>query len=245
MKDRIRYIIAVALGVLAIPGLALASNAALSSSADDAADTTTTSTSVVASEIAAEDLVRACGAEGRYLVDLEAAGAINQVQQAALDALRPLCDDASLPLPGRLTVGAEPTIVATAPAVGTTNQPAATSTATSGSDFESALGARERALVAIQAATDAGGNVDTINTAISLVGDGDFAYDSGEFANAVVLYEQAESLANDAALDPQPTAYYDDDDDHEDEDHEDHEDEDHEDEEEDEEDEDHEDEDDD
>ncbi|MBT8213414.1 MAG: hypothetical protein KJN71_09735, partial [Acidimicrobiia bacterium] len=63
MKDRIRYIIAVALGVLAIPGLALASNAALSSSADDAADTTTTSTSVVASEIAAEDLVRACGAE--------------------------------------------------------------------------------------------------------------------------------------------------------------------------------------
>lgn len=45
------------------------------------------------------DIEAACGPEGMILVDLEAAGAITDVQQAALDALRPLCEQQGLALP--------------------------------------------------------------------------------------------------------------------------------------------------
>ncbi|NNK92613.1 MAG: hypothetical protein HKO87_09290 [Acidimicrobiia bacterium] len=221
MKDRIRYIVAVALGVLAIPGLALASNAALSTSPDDST-TTTTSATAAASGIAAEDLVRACGVEGRYLVDLEATGTIDSVQQAALDALRPICDEASLPLPA--VVVSDSGLVATAPVApvsqaGTT----ATTTTTPSTDYGDALAAREQALIAIQAATDAGGNVDKINAAISLVAEGDAAYETANFDDAEYLYEQAEELADAAAM--EPTGYHDEDEDDHDEDEDDHDDE--------------------
>lgn len=45
------------------------------------------------------DLQVACGAEGMQLVSLEEQGTINDVQQAALDALRGLCEQEGLALP--------------------------------------------------------------------------------------------------------------------------------------------------
>lgn len=45
------------------------------------------------------DLRSACGPAGLALVELEIAGKIDSFQQAALDALRPICSDAGIPLP--------------------------------------------------------------------------------------------------------------------------------------------------
>jgi hypothetical protein len=44
------------------------------------------------------ELARACGRDGRKLVALEGSGEISDVQQAALDALRPICNEAGKPL---------------------------------------------------------------------------------------------------------------------------------------------------
>lgn len=45
------------------------------------------------------DLQSACGPAGLALVEREIAGTIDAFQQAALDALRPICSDAGIPLP--------------------------------------------------------------------------------------------------------------------------------------------------
>ena len=47
----------------------------------------------------AADLLAACGTEGRSLVAGEAAGELSDVEQAALEALRPICADAGVALP--------------------------------------------------------------------------------------------------------------------------------------------------
>jgi hypothetical protein len=47
------------------------------------------------------DLTAACGPAGMELVALEQVGAISAVQQAALDALRGICEQEGIPLPGR------------------------------------------------------------------------------------------------------------------------------------------------
>lgn len=227
MKDRIRYVLAIAAGVLAIPGLALASNAALSSAPDDT--TTTTTIGVDQAALEAQDLLRACGAEGRYLVDLEATGMIDAVQQAALDALRPICEEVSLPLPVS-PVATVPAAISAAPASPGTGTPSAATTSAD-PDFAAALAARERAIEAIERATDAGGDVDMINSAIDRVSAGDIAYDLGDYDDAEEQYVIAEGLALTAEATPQQTAYHDDDedDDHEDDDHDEDEDDDHED----------------
>jgi hypothetical protein len=94
-------------GVLAIPALALASSALFGSTepsataADTAVETVArqgqapTTTAVTAS---ARDLRRACGRDGRTLVEAEADGTISAVEQAALDALRPICAAEDRPL---------------------------------------------------------------------------------------------------------------------------------------------------
>jgi hypothetical protein len=108
MSDRIKYGLAIMAGLLAIPGLAFAANTALTTSAEpvEAAPTTeatpaptTTTMWATAAAYTAEDLARACGDEGMYLVELEAAGAADALQLAALNAIRPICADADLPLP--------------------------------------------------------------------------------------------------------------------------------------------------
>lgn len=62
-----------------------------------ATEPTTTSTIDVAA-----DLETACGSEGMQLVSLEEAEAITDVQQAALDALREVCEQQGIPLPARV-----------------------------------------------------------------------------------------------------------------------------------------------
>lgn len=95
------------MGLLVIPGAAVA----LSLGSEDATETTTststptTSTTLWVVEVDVPeydyqaDLAEACGTAGLALVDKEIAGAINPVEQAALDALRPICDSAAMALP--------------------------------------------------------------------------------------------------------------------------------------------------
>jgi hypothetical protein len=49
----------------------------------------------------AEDLEYACGEGGQWLVDAETSETITPVQQAALDALRGICEGQGTPLPGK------------------------------------------------------------------------------------------------------------------------------------------------
>lgn len=72
----------------------------------------------------AADLEMACGSDGMQLVSLEESGKITDVQQAALDALRDICDQEGLPLPSR---------PAPDPIVQTVVIPAATATTVAGS----------------------------------------------------------------------------------------------------------------
>ncbi len=101
--------------------------------ADAATPTTTTApvaTSASSVDTSAQDLAAACGQDGMQLVSLEAAGKITDVQQAALDALRDICDQQGTPLPPapetsqvveRVVVqGRAPTTPATPPASTTT-----------------------------------------------------------------------------------------------------------------------------
>jgi hypothetical protein len=79
------------------------------------------------SGVTQDDLQAACGPEGMQLVALEEQGSISDVQQAALDALRDLCDQQGLPLPAKpasepmvqtviVPAVSSPTSVATTPA---------------------------------------------------------------------------------------------------------------------------------
>ena len=89
---------AIALGISGFTGdaaeaSALATPAAVAVSAE-AATTTSSSTSTTA----ADDLATACTIDGPGLVASETDGTINDVEQAALDALRDICAEAGLPL---------------------------------------------------------------------------------------------------------------------------------------------------
>jgi hypothetical protein len=61
---------------------------------------TTQSSSAATIDITA-DLQAACGPEGMQLVSLEESLAITDVQQAALDALRGVCEQQGIPLPSK------------------------------------------------------------------------------------------------------------------------------------------------
>jgi tetratricopeptide (TPR) repeat protein len=247
MSDRIRYLLALVVGLLAIPGLAFATSSALSS--DESEETSevfgivATATTADPSAISAEDLVRACGVEGHYLVELEAVAGIDDIQQAALNALRPICDEAGLPLPAAPIVEGE-TIVETvtvvrtvpgSPAAATKTTDSTTTTSLGGEENDAeALSARQRALDAINRAIEVGGNVERINKAIALVERGDAAREAGDYDQAEDLYEAAEDKALEAQQELEQRHEDDDheDDDHEDDDHDhdhDHEDDDHED----------------
>ncbi len=109
-------------GILAIPALVLASTAILDDRdriddgvrSDESArvagaivDATTITAPPVTSPPIADtddadtddaDIVTACGPDGAELVAREASGEITELEQAALDALRPICLEAGLPL---------------------------------------------------------------------------------------------------------------------------------------------------
>ena len=58
----------------------------------------TTTTEAIQAADADMDLQTACLVDGQILVAAEAAGTITDVEQAALDALRDICDAAGMPL---------------------------------------------------------------------------------------------------------------------------------------------------
>jgi hypothetical protein len=64
------------------------------------ATVTTTPITAGTNDIAA-DIQTACGREGMELVSLEESASITGVQQAALDALREVCEQQGIPLPAR------------------------------------------------------------------------------------------------------------------------------------------------
>jgi hypothetical protein len=62
---------------------------------------------MVSDDSLAGDVASACGNEGMKLVELEKDGSITDVQQAALDALRPICSDQGQPLPAGVVANAD------------------------------------------------------------------------------------------------------------------------------------------
>jgi len=107
------------LGLLVVPGLALATGVFLPGSASSppntaTVDTTSASTTATSTQSSPArtpgrdrrpehnfqaDLVRACGPAGLELVSLEQAETISPLQQGALDALREICEEHDLVLP--------------------------------------------------------------------------------------------------------------------------------------------------
>jgi len=113
--QRKNFLIALLIGALAVPLLALAANGLIegNGSQDQADEPEVASLSPFLSESIekvvdtdkqveepTEDyLAAACGSDGLALVDKETDGSIDAIEQAALDALRPICDEAGLALP--------------------------------------------------------------------------------------------------------------------------------------------------
>ena len=108
MADHKGLSVSVALGTLLIPLTAFAASVMVGDGM--AADPVTpVSSTVVATQTPvfqgqpaiADDLVVACGQAGLDLVAGEANGSITGLQQAALDALREICAQEGIPLPGK------------------------------------------------------------------------------------------------------------------------------------------------
>lgn len=109
MVDRKGLSVSVALGTLLIPLTAFAASVMVGDGM--AADPVTTVSSTVgvtqvvpvseAQPATADDLVVACGQAGLDLVAGEANGSLTGLQQAALDALRGICAQEGIPLPGK------------------------------------------------------------------------------------------------------------------------------------------------
>lgn len=68
------------------------------------ATTVTTQTAGTAPVDITAEIEAACGPEGKQLVSLEESGAITDIQQAALDALRGVCEQQGMPLPPKPAV---------------------------------------------------------------------------------------------------------------------------------------------
>lgn len=101
--------LSVILGTLLVPLSAVAA-LVLTDTADTVGESgseTTTSISVPTTQPRAavetnsldDDLAEACGPAGMELVNLEKQGSLTDIQQAALDALREVCDQEAMPLP--------------------------------------------------------------------------------------------------------------------------------------------------
>lgn len=104
------FLIALLIGALSVPLLALAANGLIegNGSQDKTVEAEAGSASdllsspiekVVNDEGSSEDhLTAACGPDGHALIEKELDGSIEPIEQAALDALRPICDEAGMPL---------------------------------------------------------------------------------------------------------------------------------------------------
>ncbi len=130
-----KFTVSFVAGLLLIPMAAVTAVALMSDAEPEAAAAGDTTTTVAAPEVrqvvfgavgeaTAEDLAQACGPAGLQLVAAEADGTISPVQQAALDALRPICEGQGMALPAKpepppitqtVTVRKEVTVAAPAP----------------------------------------------------------------------------------------------------------------------------------
>lgn len=115
----------------------------LTGPADSGEEAAVTTTSIVrvatvppeatAGRVTQADLQTACGPEGMQLASLEEQGTISDVQQAALDALRDLCDQHGIPLPAKPV--SEPIVqTVVVPAASTPTTVAATTATTNDDD---------------------------------------------------------------------------------------------------------------
>jgi hypothetical protein len=96
----------VIVGTLLVPVSAVAALLLADPSPTEATPASTTSTTIASPPTATAtagdaDLAAACGPAGMQLVALEQGGTISAVQQAALDALRGICEQEGIPLPGK------------------------------------------------------------------------------------------------------------------------------------------------
>ena len=110
-SQRKNYLIALLIGALAVPLLALAANGLIEGNgSNDPTDETETTAAfaflsepiekvIGSQESEVDHLIVACGPDGQALVDKELDETIDPIEQAALDALRPICDEAGLALP--------------------------------------------------------------------------------------------------------------------------------------------------
>ncbi len=108
MADRKKLPLSVALGTLLIPVSAFAASALVKDAPVVESPTTVATTAQAQTEavfapqtVSAADLTAACGVEGLKLVESEAQQSITAIQQAALDALREICVQEGMPLPGK------------------------------------------------------------------------------------------------------------------------------------------------
>jgi hypothetical protein len=131
------FLVALVIGLVAAPALALVASGLLGGEAVADEPTTTTvaavapvtappATSTTTTATPPADLETACTIEGADLVAGEAAGMLSDLQQAALDALRPICRSEGFSLEAAPTAQiAAPVTTAPAPATTTTTAPAA------------------------------------------------------------------------------------------------------------------------
>ncbi|HSO50298.1 MAG TPA: hypothetical protein VLS86_07095 [Acidimicrobiia bacterium] len=109
-KRRQSLSVSVVLGIVLVPLAAFAASVLVDSEEPSETSSTTVPAAVAATQpeavpsavtASADDLAAACGDAGLVLVDAEADGSISEVQQAALDGLREVCDQQGMPLPGK------------------------------------------------------------------------------------------------------------------------------------------------
>ncbi|HLF61988.1 MAG TPA: hypothetical protein VI980_12510 [Acidimicrobiia bacterium] len=109
MADRKGLSASVALGTLLIPLSAFAATVLVKDTPPVESSTSVSTTvvepvteAVFAPQTATvADLAAACGEQGLRLVEAEAGESISDIQQAALDALREICAQQGMPLPGK------------------------------------------------------------------------------------------------------------------------------------------------
>jgi hypothetical protein len=116
-KRRQSLSVSVVLGILLVPLAAFAASVLVDSEESSEMSSTTVPAAVATTQpdailapgrASADDLGAACGDAGLVLVNAEADGSISELQQAALDGLREVCDQQGMPLPGK--PGPEPIV---------------------------------------------------------------------------------------------------------------------------------------
>jgi hypothetical protein len=123
------FLVALVIGLISGPALALgvthifgADPAVAAPATTAAAPSTTGALAATTTTVGPEaDLAAACGAEGAALVAAEDGGTLSDLQQAALDALRPICAAAGFNLAGASSADG---VLVSAPSSSTTAPPA-------------------------------------------------------------------------------------------------------------------------